>query len=86
MAAELCAREDNGLLLEVWLLWISTEVRKLAQIGKEYGVEMFGKASFAFVKKYRDGEAENWVKQVVASRNESIRKRYIEITRDMVSS
>jgi predicted RNase H-like nuclease (RuvC/YqgF family) len=78
MAQELLMLRPHAIEMEVWRLWLDTETRKLARVGKEMGTELFIKATLLFLKKYREGEAEAWVQHVSKNRNEALGKRYAE--------
>jgi chromosome segregation ATPase len=60
---------------EIWRTWFDVETRRLTQIMRQHGRDMFAKAAIAFVFKYRgtgeDGptEAEKWVRARVEERN-----------------
>jgi hypothetical protein len=76
MAQELLTLRPAAIELEVWQLWIDTEIRTMTQVGKEHGNEAFSKAAFQFVKKYKNGDAEEWVAEVVKNRNEALSRAY----------
>lgn len=76
MAQELLTLRPAAIELEVWQVWIDTEIRTMTQAGREYGNEAFSKAAFQFVKKYKNGDAEEWVAEVVKNRNEALSRAY----------
>jgi chromosome segregation ATPase len=76
MAQELLTLRPTAIELEVWRLWMDTEIRTMTRVGKELGNDAFSKAAFQFVKKYKNGEAEEWVSNVVKNRNEALNRAY----------
>lgn len=76
MAQELLTLRPTAIELEVWRLWMDTEMRTMTRVGKELGNDAFSKAAFQFVKKYKNGEAEEWVAKVVTNRNEALNRAY----------
>ena len=76
MAQELLTLRPAAIELEVWQLWIDTEIRTMTRVGRELGNEAFSKAAFQFVKKYKNGEAEEWVSNVVTNRNVALERAY----------
>jgi chromosome segregation ATPase len=76
MAQELMALRPTAVEYEVWQLWVETEIRTMTRVGKELGTDAFSKAAFQFVKKYKNGEAVDWVSNVVTNRNAALERAY----------